>query len=95
MAGLSGGPDSVCLFHVLALLRDEMGFRLSAVHVNHLIRPGAAEEDEAYAERLCAELGAGFYGFKRDVAALASEWGLSVEEAGRMGRYEALAAEDS
>ncbi|MDR1571812.1 MAG: tRNA lysidine(34) synthetase TilS [Clostridiales Family XIII bacterium] len=90
VAGLSGGPDSACLFHVLAALRGEMGFRLSAVHVNHLLRPGTAEGDAAYAERLCAELGAGFYGFERDVAALAREWGVGHEEAGRRARYEAF-----
>ena len=32
--GLSGGMDSVCLFHVL---RD-LGCDLTAVHVNHCIR---------------------------------------------------------
>ena len=41
--GLSGGPDSVCLFDVLDGERKETGFTLSAVHVNHMLRPGAAE----------------------------------------------------
>ena len=34
-AGLSGGADSVVLLHLLAGLRDRLGFSLSAVHVHH------------------------------------------------------------
>ncbi|MDR1135876.1 MAG: tRNA lysidine(34) synthetase TilS [Clostridiales Family XIII bacterium] len=90
VAGLSGGPDSVCLFHILAGLRCEMGFALSAVHMNHHLRPGEAEKDAEYAEELCRGLGAGFYGFEKDVSSLASEWGMSEEEAGRIVRYDAF-----
>ena len=39
--GLSGGPDSVCLFHILLRLRQTLGLRLHPVHVNHGLRPGA------------------------------------------------------
>jgi tRNA(Ile)-lysidine synthetase-like protein len=67
-----------------------MGFGLSAVHVNHRLRPGAAEGDAVYAEALCRSLGADFYGFEREVATLAAGWGVSEEEAGRIVRYEAF-----
>ena len=46
--GLSGGPDSVCLFHILLRLRQTLGIRLHPVHVNHGLRPGAAERDQNY-----------------------------------------------
>jgi tRNA(Ile)-lysidine synthase len=45
---VSGGADSTCLWHVLG----ELGYRVSAVHVNHGLR---GEESEADA-RHCAEL---------------------------------------
>ncbi len=45
---VSGGADSTCLWHVLG----ELGYRVSAVHVNHALR---GEESEADA-RFCAEV---------------------------------------
>jgi tRNA(Ile)-lysidine synthase len=90
VVGLSGGPDSTCLFHALASLRDESSFGLAAVHVNHGLRPGAAERDARFAEELCRAHGAPFFGFARDVKALARARGVGEEEAGRDARYEAF-----
>jgi tRNA(Ile)-lysidine synthase len=44
---VSGGADSTCLWHVLR----ELGYRVSAVHVNHGLRGEESEEDA----RFCAE----------------------------------------
>jgi len=44
---VSGGADSTCLFHVLR----ELGYRVSALHVNHALR-GAESDADA---RFCAE----------------------------------------
>jgi tRNA(Ile)-lysidine synthase len=90
VVGLSGGPDSLCLFHVLASLRGELGFGLAAAHVNHGLRPGAAERDARIAEDFCRAQGAPFFYFARDVRALARARGMSEEEAGRAARYEAF-----
>lgn len=88
--GLSGGPDSVCLFHVLKELSGEMGFSLYAVHVNHKFRPGAAEEDQRYVEELCRREEIPCRAVVRDCNALMRETGMSGEEAGRKARYEAF-----
>ena len=45
---VSGGADSSCLWHVLR----ELGYRVSALHVNHGLRGDESEEDA----RLCREL---------------------------------------
>jgi tRNA(Ile)-lysidine synthase len=45
---VSGGADSTCLWHVLGAL----GYRVSAVHVNHGLRGEEAEADA----RFCAEV---------------------------------------
>ena len=44
---VSGGADSTCLWHVLR----ELGYRVSAVHVNHGLRGAESDEDA----RLCEE----------------------------------------
>ena len=87
--GVSGGADSVCLLFVLCHLQDLLGFSLDVVHVNHGIRQEAVE-DGRYVERLCGELGLPFTLKEDDVPALAREWGVSEEEAGRKVRYQAF-----
>ena len=88
--GLSGGPDSVCLFHVLLRLSAEFGLTIHPVHVNHRFRPGAAERDQAYAEMICAKAGLSCRTFVVDVNALAEKLGMTSEEAGRKVRYDAF-----
>jgi tRNA(Ile)-lysidine synthetase-like protein len=48
VALVSGGPDSTCLWHALRAL----GYRVSALHVNHGLRGDESEEDA----RFCREL---------------------------------------
>lgn len=88
--GLSGGPDSLCLFHVLMNLKEELNIEIYTVHVNHLFRPGAAEEDQRFVEELCRCYGLECRTFVVDCNARAREEGISSEEAGRNARYEAF-----
>ena len=50
VAGISGGADSVCLLFVLLRLQKTMGIRVTAVHVNHMLRGEAADADECFVE---------------------------------------------
>ncbi len=88
--GLSGGPDSVCLFHILHQLKEALGIELHAVHINHGLRPGAADEDQRYAEKLCADYQVPFRAFAFDVNRIAKEEGISGEDAGRKVRYQSF-----
>lgn len=88
--GLSGGPDSVCLFSVLCQLAEDMNLTIHPVHINHKFRPGAAEEDQAYVEELCRSRGLCCRSFVYDCPAIAKEQKLTPEEAGRNARYEAF-----
>lgn len=89
VAGVSGGADSVCLFLILCKVAEEMGFRLVVAHVNHGIRPEAAE-DVAYVRELCDRKGIPFVLYEEDVKAYAKSGRLSEEEAGRRIRYKAF-----
>ena len=80
--GLSGGMDSVCLFHILR----ELGCELEAVHVHHGIRGAEADRDEAFAKTLCEKYGISFHGFRFDVPEISKMNHMSMEEAGRMVR---------
>lgn len=90
LVGVSGGADSVCLLVVLALLREALKIDLVAVHVHHGIRGDEADQDAAYAERLCGEMDVPCRIFHADVPGLAMEWHMSLEEAARKVRYEAF-----
>lgn len=88
--GLSGGPDSVCLFHILLRLKDEYNLTIYPVHINHKFRPGAAERDQQYVEQLCSEKGIQCSTFEIDCNELAGRLGMTSEEAGRKARYDSF-----
>lgn len=92
VVGLSGGPDSVFLLYALHTLQARMGFTLRAVHVHHGIRGAEADRDESFSAELCAKLDIPFQAVHIDAPAYAAQQGLSLEEAARILRYEALEA---
>ena len=87
VAGFSGGADSTALTHFLYTHRARYGIVLIAAHINHGLRGEEADADEAAARRFCAELGIPFRSLRADVAALAREQGLCLEDCGRRVRY--------
>ena len=44
LIGVSGGPDSMALLHVLAHLAQELDITLAAVYVNHGLRPDETQK---------------------------------------------------
>jgi tRNA(Ile)-lysidine synthase len=88
LVGVSGGPDSVCLLHVLV----QNGYALIIAHFNHGFRPEAAEEAE-FVRQLAIELQTPFVLGQQDVTAFANEHGYSLEEGARIARYRFLSQE--
>ncbi|WP_055665245.1 tRNA lysidine(34) synthetase TilS [Desnuesiella massiliensis] len=88
LIALSGGPDSVCLLHVLYSLREILGISIMGAHVNHCLRGKDSDEDEKYALKLCEKLNIPCYVKRIDINKLSKERGLSSEMAGREARYE-------
>ncbi len=90
VVGVSGGADSICLFHVLLDLSEEYDLTLFVVHVNHGIRGSAADNDQAFVEELCRKHKISYMCVKEDVPSIAANQGLSEEEVGRNIRYKAF-----
>lgn len=85
--GVSGGPDSICLLHILNELKQELNFKIYVAHINHLIRKEAEEETE-YVQEFCKKLGVECFVKRIDVQKEAKELKRGTEETGRKVRYE-------
>lgn len=97
LVGLSGGPDSVALLHLLTQLRDSLDLRVGAVYVNHQIRRRAAAAEARFCQELCDELGVDITIVIEDIPALAKKEKKGIEETAREFRYgifEAIAEAD-
>ncbi len=89
LVGLSGGPDSLCLFHFFLQLRLEWDLKLGVVHVNHKLRPEVCDWEQQQVEKWCSQYEVPCYSKVIDCNFLAQSQGLTSEEAGRNARYEA------
>src|SRR6056297_2336439 len=87
LIGLSGGPDSVMLFHGLIKLNKKLDFNFYAAHINHLYRGKDADEDEEFVRQLCREFNINLYVKRQNAAILSREKKITEEEAGREIRY--------
>ncbi len=88
VVGLSGGPDSVCLLHILSRLKEELDLEIYAAHLNHQIRGIEAQKDAFYISKLCEEMGITFFIKSINVPEYCEKNGVSIEEGARKLRYE-------
>ena len=91
VVGVSGGPDSLCLLHVLHQLRADMRLRLHVAHLDHGLRGGDGEEDAAFVRTTAAAWGLECTVERQDVSVLTPRPGVAVEETARQCRYSFLA----
>ena len=89
LVAVSGGADSMCLLELLRKLQDRAQLEIRVLHVHHGLRE-SAEDDLQYVAEYCKEAGIPFQAVRVDAAGYAAANGLSVEEAARHLRYEAL-----
>ena len=83
LVALSGGPDSVCMLHILYKLKDMLNIELGAIHINHMLRGDESDKDEKYIGNLCSELGINYYVKRIDIECVANDTNVSLEVAGR------------
>ncbi len=86
VVGVSGGPDSIALLHVLNALRKELSFWIVAAHLDHQLRI-RSDADARFVREAADELGLRVEMTRVHVGELAAKHGVSVEEAGRRARY--------
>ncbi len=91
VVGVSGGPDSLCLLHLLLQLAPQMHLRLHAAHLNHALRGDESDADASHVETLAQAWGIPCTLARVDVQAVAIKHRLSLEEAARQARYAFLA----
>lgn len=94
VVGVSGGADSVCLLFLLCEM-TYMNLNIEVLHVNHGLRE-TAKRDADFVRALCEDFEKRFltriqfHLAEASVDMIAKENGLSIEEAGRMVRYDAM-----
>jgi len=89
LVGVSGGPDSVALLHLLAARASAERLRLGVAHLDHGLRP-EAEADADFVRSMAEGLGLDVYVERADVAGMQRRSHLSLEEAAREARYDFL-----
>ena len=52
VVAVSGGPDSVCLLHILYNLSKELDIKLHIAHLDHQLRGAESDADAAYVKAL-------------------------------------------
>lgn len=84
LIGVSGGRDSVALFHWL-LMRGYK--KLIACHLNHQLRGRFSAADARFVEELAAKYDVDLELGSTDVGAIAAKKKMSIETAARSARY--------
>ena len=85
--GLSGGVDSVVLLHVLMQLQPRLGYKLTAVHVNHQLQAPAVEW-AVFCQDLCH---AWQVPLRVETVDVVQKQRLGIEAAARAARYQVYA----
>lgn len=90
LVGFSGGADSVALLFLLNSLKKEVGFKLTACHINHNLRGDESDRDEDFCRAFCKEKDIDLIVFSVDVKSEVASSGKSLEQAARDLRQQAF-----
>ncbi|MRX72971.1 tRNA lysidine(34) synthetase TilS [Bacillus lacus] len=85
--GVSGGPDSLALLHLLAEMRTRKNLKLAAVHLDHMFRGEESEREMNFVISFCKKLQIPCEAKQVDVKAYQEARGLSSQVAARECRY--------
>ena len=88
LVGVSGGPDSVTLLHILHSLKKEYALNILIAHLDHKFRGEESRGDRIFCQELAKKYGLEIVFEEIDVPKIAEEKGISPEEAARFERYD-------
>jgi tRNA(Ile)-lysidine synthetase-like protein len=91
VVAVSGGPDSLCLLHVLNRLCADLGFTLHIAHLDHQIRGEESAAEARFVAGLAHDWGLPATVAASDVPEFARAQRLNLHAAARVARYTFLA----
>ncbi|MCC6818224.1 MAG: tRNA lysidine(34) synthetase TilS [Bacteroidia bacterium] len=83
LLALSGGEDSICLFH---LLKDG-GYNFSIAHCNFALRGKESDQDEIFVKKLADKHGISIHLIRFDTKSESKRLGMNTQETARFLRY--------
>jgi tRNA(Ile)-lysidine synthase len=90
LVAVSGGPDSVCMLHVLLSLRQELGFEVKVAHLDHGFRGEESRADAEFVRGLASRFGVPAISGEENVPRFVLSHSMSKQDAARMIRYRFL-----
>jgi len=87
LVAVSGGPDSLCLLHLLWTAREARQISVEAAHLDHGLRGDESAAEALWVENWCLERGIACHLGREDVAAWASVHKCGTQESARVVRY--------
>ncbi len=88
VTAVSGGPDSVCLLHIMYTLMDEFKTQIVVAHFNHGLRPDDDDKETMFVKKLAEKYGL-FFVSEKDRGTISNHKGCT-EELARKARYNFL-----
>ncbi len=85
---VSGGPDSTALLFLLESVKDELGIKLVACHLNHQLRGEESDKDEQFVKELAESLSIPFRAASANLPEYRAQNGGSTQSAARELRYQ-------
>ena len=90
LAAVSGGPDSVCMLHILLGLRDELGFDIVVAHLDHQFRGEESRRDAEFVSELADRFALRCVCHEENVPLFLMSNAMSAQDAARVLRYQFL-----
>jgi tRNA(Ile)-lysidine synthase len=90
LAAVSGGPDSVCMLHILVALSGEMGFEVKVAHLDHQFRGEESRRDAEFVAQLADRFGLPCFCHEENVPRFLMSNAMSAQDAARVLRYQFL-----